>query len=403
MVGSNPQARGAWNSPARTLFLSMFAGQAGFLVLTPILPDISREFGVSTATAGQLRLFSGAAGGVVALALAPLARRVDLRDLLTMGLALLATGSFAGAAAPSFAILAAAQLVVGAGLGIVISAAIAAAAEWSGPERRARVLSWALVGQPAAWVAGMPAVGALAEIDWRLTWLAVPFLASLLALAAVRRRGPEARAAVLGGSWREIWREPAVAGWALGELFAFAAWGGTLLFTGALLVESYRASAGAVGVVLAAGATAYFPGNFLVRRHLDQAARLVVALALALAAGVAVLGVVRPGLAFSATLFAALVFLAGGRTLAGSAVGLDAAPEHKMAVTSLRAAATQFGYLLGAGAGGAALATGGYAAFGMTQAALFVAAGLTQAAIATSSRLRGGRSFGAALGFARTH
>src|SRR5215211_591302 len=116
---------------ARALFLSMFAGQAGYLVLTPILPEISQEFGVSTATAGQLRLVSGIAGGVSALALMALARRLDLRGLLTLGIALLATGSFASAAAPEFVVLAVAQLAIGAGLGIVVSAGVAAAAEWA--------------------------------------------------------------------------------------------------------------------------------------------------------------------------------------------------------------------------------------------------------------------------------
>jgi predicted MFS family arabinose efflux permease len=389
-------------TPARALFLAMFAGQAAFLVLAPILPEMSREFGVATATAGQLRLVSGAAGGLAALAIAPLARRLDLRSLLTVGLALLAGGSFASALAPSFWVLAGAQLALGAGLGIVASAALAAAAEWAAPERRARVVSWALLGQPAAWVAGMPVAGAVADIDWRLAWLAVPFLAAVLAMVAVRRREADPPASALGASWRHVWRHPTVAGWALGELFAFAAWGGTLVFSGALFIESYGASAATVGAVLAGGAAAYLPGSFLVRRHLADAAQpLVVGLGLALAVAVAAFGTIRPGVAFSAALFAALVFLAGGRALAGSAIGLDAAPEDKMAVTSIRAAATQFGYLLGAAVAGGALAAGGYAALGLTQAAMFAAAALAPIAIAATSRLRRDRHAGVALGLGR--
>ncbi|HEU4979695.1 MAG TPA: hypothetical protein VFT14_00665, partial [Solirubrobacterales bacterium] len=76
--------------PAPVLFMSMFAAQAGFLVLTPILPELSRDLGVDIATAGQLRLVSGIAGGLTALALAPLARRFDLRGLLSIGLSLIA-------------------------------------------------------------------------------------------------------------------------------------------------------------------------------------------------------------------------------------------------------------------------------------------------------------------------
>ena len=388
--------------PAFTLFLSMFAGQAGFLVLAPILPEVSHEFGVSTATAGQLRLVSGIAGGLTAIALAPLARRLDLRGLLSLGLALLATGSLGSAAAPSFAVLAGAQVAIGGGLAIVVSAAVAAAAEWAADTNRARVLSWTLVGQPAAWVVGMPVIGAVAEVNWRLTWLAVPFAASVLALRAVRRRRPADPASALNASSRHLWRDPAVAGWAIGELFAFAAWGGTLVFSGALFVESYEITPGGVGLLLAAGAAAYFPGNFLARRWVGRAARpLLVGSALLLAAGVAVFGAVRPGVAFSGVVFAALVCLAGGRTMAGSAIGLDAAPEHKLAVTSIRAAATQFGYLLGAGAAGAALTAGGFAALGAAQATLFVAAAAPHVLIAASARTRGARPAGLTLGFER--
>jgi predicted MFS family arabinose efflux permease len=62
----------------------------------------------------------------------------------------------------------------------------------------------------------------------------------------------------------------------------------------------------------------------------------------------------------------------GGRTIAGSAFGLDAAPDQRVAVMGLRAAAVQFGYLLGAAAGGAALAAGGYGLLGATIAVLFL-------------------------------
>ena len=42
--------------PALILFLALFTSTAGNLVLTPILPDVARDFGVSIATAGGLRL-----------------------------------------------------------------------------------------------------------------------------------------------------------------------------------------------------------------------------------------------------------------------------------------------------------------------------------------------------------
>src|SRR5215211_3561717 len=154
--------------PPLILFLALFSAGAGFLVLTPVLPDLGRDFGVSTATAGALRIGSGLAGGAVALTLTVARRRLGLRDLIGLGLLLIGLGSFASAAAPTFEVVAVAQLVVGAGNAIVLSGGVAAAARWSAPGERARVLSLVLLGQPASWIAGMPLIGALAGSSWRL-------------------------------------------------------------------------------------------------------------------------------------------------------------------------------------------------------------------------------------------
>jgi DHA1 family inner membrane transport protein len=240
------------------------------------------------------------------------------------------------------------------------------------------VLSWALLGQPAAWVVGMPLIGVISQLDWRFAWLAVPFGASLVALPAVALQ--PRRAARLQGA-REatqavtepVWRRPAVARWAIGELMAYSGWGATLVYAGALFIESYGLSAAQAGILLGAAALGYFPGTLLSRRHAERHARtLLVVLGLTAAAGTALFGLVRPSPATSLVLFAACMAAIGGRTIAGSSFGLDAAPDQRVAVMSLRAAAIQFGYLLGAASGGAALAAGGYGLLGATIGVLFL-------------------------------
>jgi predicted MFS family arabinose efflux permease len=53
---------------------------------------------------------------------------------------------------------------------------------------------------------------------------------------------------------------------------------------------------------------------------------------------------------------------------------MGTAPEDKVAVMAMRAAANQFGYLLGAAAGGLALALAGFSGLGVALAALFLVA-----------------------------
>src|SRR3712207_6600369 len=88
------------------LFVSLFACQAGFLPLGLILPEVGREFGLTTPEVGQLRSISGIAGGVTALVLMAAARGLGVRRLLMGGLLLMASCSVASALAPWFAVLA---------------------------------------------------------------------------------------------------------------------------------------------------------------------------------------------------------------------------------------------------------------------------------------------------------
>ena len=181
------------HATAATLALCLAASQAALLTLTPILASIADDFGISTATAGQLRTISGLTAGVTALLSGLAAARVGLRELLLAGLVFVAFGTALSAVAPHFAVLAVAQAPIGVGVGLTYSAAVAAVADWSQPEERSRVLAVALLGPPLAWVFGMPIAGAAGEASWRWAWVAVPFvlaLAGLIALALRRRHLP---------------------------------------------------------------------------------------------------------------------------------------------------------------------------------------------------------------------
>jgi predicted MFS family arabinose efflux permease len=358
------------------LLAALAASQAALVVLNPLLPDVARDLDVSIATAGQLRTVSGLAAGAAALATGLLAARVGLRGLMLGALVLLACGSLASGVAPDFTLLVVAQVLVGFGIGVSYSAAIAATAEWSTPDNRSRVLALTLLGPPLAWIIGMPLVGLLGEISWRLAWLVVPVSMAIVATVLLlrQRATPPARARA---GLRSVLTYPGVARWTVGELFAFSGWAGALVYMGALLVESYDLSIAATGLALGFGALIYVPGNFLFRRWVDRHGRLLlVALALAAAVTVASLGAFRPSVWVSVGLFALLCFIAGGRTLAGSARGLGLAPELRLGVTGVRAAAIQAGYFVGAAVGGIALAAGGYTAVGLAFAALFVGAAI---------------------------
>ena len=319
--------RRSLSHPSLVLFACLFASQSGLLVLSPILVDVAREFGVSTATAGQLRSISGATGGMTALVIATAARRPGLRELLSLGAALVALGSGLSAVAPSFTVLAAAQAVLGVGIGLLVAVGIAAAGEWPTPSRRPHVLAWAIAGMPAAWIVGMPVVGAVANYGWRAAWLAVPAVAGLIALALVRLRPGDARSRCSGGSVA-LWRRPDVARFAGGELLANAAWASVLTYSGALLLESYDLASRR-----RARPRPHGGGDGARNVHRAPPRRARHARTARRAHGlpgpaVLALGAVRPGVGVTLALLAVMAFVNGRRSMVASALGIDAAPEQ---------------------------------------------------------------------------
>lgn len=363
---------------AATLSVVLFANQTGTMILSPILVAVATDFDVSTSTAGQLRSIAGGVAGVAALTAGSLAGRVGLKRLLLGALALLAVASGISAAAPSFAVLAAAQALLGVSLALLLTAAVAGVAVWIDPGRRVDALSVTFSGQAVAWLVGMPIVGLVGAVSWRLTWVVLPIAAAVVAVVLVTLL-PEARSqpTSLRGDLALLRRDRVLASWALGEVFAFAAWTGMLVYSGALLIESYGLSLRTTGLLLGLVFVAYVPGSLVTRRFVERFAhRLLVGLALAAAAVAVLIGTVRPAPWVTVCLLAGYVVLNSGRTIAGSSFGLDAAPRRAVTAMGIRASATQLGYLTGAGLGGLALSLGGYPALGATFASLYVLATL---------------------------
>ena len=104
-------------------------------------------------------------------------------------------------------------------------------------------------GPPLAWVVGMPLGGAAGEASWRLSWIVVPLVLSLAGLAALSVGTGDSPADV-AASLRTVLDQPAVLRWSLGELLAYSAWLGVLVFIGALFVEAHGLSVAATGLVL---------------------------------------------------------------------------------------------------------------------------------------------------------
>lgn len=359
------------------LFSAMFAVQSPILVLSPILPQMAEDLGVSTATAAQLRSVAGVTAGIVALVFAIHGSKTRLSVLLGTGLWLLAGGSLLTAIAPSYPVLLITHVVIGLGLAAVLSAGFAASEVWAVDGDKARVLSRALIGQPVAWIVGQPIAGLIAGFHWRWTWVAIPFAASIAALVALRFRNR-----AIGDDGQEcdpigLWRTSGVKVWAISEFLAFSAWGGALVFVGAVFIEGYGVDVAATGLILGAGAILYLPGNSLSRRMIDVGpVRLMVGFGLCSAVAIVAFVSTSTPLPWAIAGFGIGVFFAAGRGFAGAALGLQLSEGRRLAAMSVRAAADQFGYLAGAVVGGVFLDLWGYPGAGIGLGLLMLASAL---------------------------
>ena len=381
------KARDAFASPSPVLFLALFASQAGVLVLSPILSDVADDFGVSIATAGQLRIVAAPLAAVVALAAGRALVRFSPRALLGVGSALLAVGSVASAAAPTFTLLALAQVPMWAGIATLLAAGVAAVAAWSEPEHRTRVVAHALAGPPSAWIAGMPIIGLVAEVHWRLAFLALPLPAALLAGLAVAGRPRDVPLTGRGTSLGGLLRIPKARRWALGELMANTAWAGTLVYSGALLTEHYGLSTAVTGFALGAVALAYLLANRRAGHLAQDAARwTMLASSLGAALAVALTWGLTVGVAITLVVFSLAAALVATRMVAATVFGFTVAGELGREVGVARAVSTQLGYLIGSLAGGGAYALAGFDGLGVVFGGLFLASTLPYVAVRVARR-----------------
>ena len=376
-------------SPSVVLFLALFASQAGVLTLAPILSDVAADFNVSIAEAGQLRILAAPLAALVAIAAGRSLVRFSPRALLGVGSALLAVGSIASAVAPTFALLAAAQVPTWAGVAILIAAGVAAAASWSQPESRTRVVAHALAGAPAAWIVGMPLIGFVAEVNWRLAFLALPLPAALLVGFAVARRPGDAPITGARGSLAGLLGRLEARRWALGELLANSAWAGTLVFSGALFTERFGMSTATTGLILSGVAAAFLVGNQLAgRADPSRARRAMLEGSVGASVLVALTWALRPSVGITVLLFAAAAFVAATRTVAGTVYGFQVSGDLGREVGSIRAATNQVGYLVGSVLGGLALAVGGFSALAVVFGGLFLASILPYLCLRRTCRTR---------------
>jgi DHA1 family inner membrane transport protein len=365
------------------LALAAFAIGTSEFVIMGLLPDLSRDLGVSIPGAGLL--VTGYAMGVVvgapilAIATARLPRRAALLGLISCyGL-----GNLLCAVAPSYGMLMAARILTALCHGAFFGIGSVVAADLVAPSRRGQAIAIMFSGLTLANVLGVPAGTALGQVaGWRATfWCVVAIAAAAgVAIAWAVPRLPRPQIAGLFSEFRVL-RKPQVVLAMLLSVVSSASLFSVLTYITPMLEQVAHVTPAAVSWLLLLFGVGITAGNLLGGRLADwrlmpSVAGVQVALMLTLALLTATLPSAVPAAA-TLILWGVLAF-AVATPLQMRVV--DTAPEAPNLVATLNQGAFNLGNASGAWLGGLALGAG------VTYRALpWLGVGLTGATLALTA------------------
>ncbi|WP_229839991.1 MFS transporter [Streptomyces roseolilacinus] len=327
-----------------------------------LLTPISGSLGVSGGTAGLTLTVTGLVGALSAPLVTAAVGRTDRRVVLCSLMVLLAAANALAAWSPDFAVMTAARVLVGVGMGGVWSLAGGLGARLVPAGSVGPATSVVFSGVAVASVVGVPAGAYLGELaGWRGSFLAAAGLALLVAaaLAVLLPPLPAERAVALGGVVRLFGDARVATGLAVVALLVtghFAAY----TYVRPVLEEVSGVRASMIGTLLLVYGVAGIAGNFVAGARLGRSVRgTVLAIGLALAASVLLIPLLGVSVAGAAVLLLVWGLAYGGVSVSAQTWLALAAPEAREGVTSLFVGVFNGAIALGAFAGGLAVNASG--------------------------------------------
>lgn len=380
-----------------------FVMPMSLFLLSPLLVDLSVEFQVSVAQAGQLVTFTALPSAVLALLMGPLSDFTGRRPLLIGGTALLSASSLAGAAAPSYELMMATRLLTGLGFACMGPSIFAAVGDLFPYQERGRAYGWIVGANTLSMILGIPLATMLAAaVSWRLSFALVGIGAAIAAvvLAALYRPAAilsengrvasadlravrERRGAALLRSYRSgylaVLRTPTALA-VFGSSFAMSVGLMALeTYLGALLITRYGIGTGDLGPIFAVGGLGVLVGSQIGGRLGDRIGHkpIMAGSVLVAAVFVALLAYAPVNLFIAAGLNCLRSIPMGMRFTAASAIISEAVPTARATMQALNQSSFNTGVMGGSFLGGIVVETVGYSHVAlMTVAGAILSAGL---------------------------
>lgn len=366
----------------RTLILALlcvasFAVVFNNLIITPILPDISDDLGISVGVAGLLVTAYAMVGGIAAIFSGPIIDRLGRKPVVVVGMSILAVATVLSAIAPTFGLLMASRALAGLGVACLTPAVFSAVGDYFAWEERGRAMSWVITANTSASILGVPA-GALVSglFSWRITFTLLAALCLLFTFLLFTKlpgeQKREAGAPTPGmGAILQVLRDKPTAMAIYSSHMATCYWFVIITYVGAYYRDEFGVSKSALGVVTMLMGVGVLIGSNVGGRLSDRIGKRPVIVATSAAcAGLAILEMNAPWLLAAAPLMLVFGAFGGARFATHQAVLTEMRPQSRGTVMALNAAGQQFGIVLGSAIGGLVLSQFNYGALGFASAVL---------------------------------
>lgn len=386
-------------APANRALILVLFGLGSFaivfnnLIISPLMPAIRSDFGVSTSLTGLLVTAYALTGGVAALFAGPLIDRFGRRSMIVLGMAILAGATMLSAAAPGFAWLMAARALAGLGIACLAPAIFSGLGDYFAYQERARAMAWVVTANQLASVVGVPAgVLAGAAFGWRWTFVTLAVVtAGLTVVQRLKlprdepRAGPQSPG--LGGI-AAVLRERQIVG-SIGSVFcATTGWFCFFTYLAAFYHDDFGVSKAALSGLTMVSGLGLLTGSVFGGRLADRIGKQPIVLATGFICAATIVGA-----SFAPHVLVSLAFVLvfttawGGRFTSMQALVSEMAPERRGTVMALFSSWQQFGIVAGSALGAYVLRAGGYQALGPTSAALVLVSNLLVWRFADEARL----------------
>jgi predicted MFS family arabinose efflux permease len=355
------------------LCLASFSTVFNNLIIAPILPAISEDFGVRVAIAGLLVTAYAVAGGLAALFAGPMLDRIGRKPVVVAGMSLLVVATGFSAVSPTFELLMVTRILAGLGVACLTPAVFSAVGDYFPYAERGRAMSWVITANSSAAIFGVPAGAVLSGLlSWRWTFavLAVVLLAFTALLFTKLPGDPPRRAGQPAeGTFRSLWavlgnRTVSLA--LLSNSISTMYWFIFLTFMGAYFYDEFGLAKWALGGLTMVQGLGVFLGSNIGGRLSDRVGKRPVVLgSTALCALFITLETTAaPHLVVAAGFLLAFAAAGGARFASAQAAMTEMLPARRGTVMALVASGQQFGIVAGSAVGGLVLDAWGYTALG---------------------------------------